>query len=162
MKVNYDLLNQQVLALSQDCDNTIGLLCNVCALLKENLEYHWIGFYIVDKKSLHKNPRLILGPFQGPMACMEIPYGKGVCGASWKEGKILYVPDVELFPGHIACSSLSKSELVIPIINNDSVLAVLDIDSDKNDDFSQDDINGLEQLSNLLGDIFGNYFHTGY
>ena len=102
----------------------IANLANVAAALKEQFEWLWVGFYLV------KNDELVVGPFQGPVACTRIKKGRGVCGTSWAEARTLIVPDVEKFPGHIACSSLSRSEIVVPVIRNNEVVAVLDVDSE--------------------------------
>lgn len=107
-------------------NHSISNLANCVAIIASYFKHHWIGFYIVDQKQ----DKLYLGPFQGPLACTYIPYGKGVCGSAWKEKRIIIVDDVHQFSGHIACSSLSNSEIVIPVIKNNQVLAVLDIDSE--------------------------------
>lgn len=115
-------------------------MANLCAALKEAFGWFWIGFYIV------RGQELILGPFQGPIACTRIQFAKGVCGTAWAEQKSQLVPDVEAFPGHIACSSLSKSELVVPIFKDEQVWGVLDIDSTKIADFDQTDQIEIEKL----------------
>jgi GAF domain-containing protein len=112
--------------------------------LHQTFGFHWVGFYLV------KGNELVLGPFQGPVACTRIPFGKGVCGTAWKEAKTQLVPDVELFPGHIACSALSRSEIVVPLFQNGEVMAVLDIDSSLADDFSEADKEGLEAIAGML------------
>ena len=144
--IDYDLLCREIGALSRGGSNWVGLLANAAAVIKEESRWFWVGFYIVN------GDRLELGPFQGPLACMSIPFGKGVCGAAWKSGKTLIVPDVERFPGHIACSSLSKSEIVVPIIKDGEVKAVLDIDSTELDTFTSRDALGLERICAILAD----------
>ena len=122
----------------------IAILANTCAALREAFGFFWIGFYLV------KNDQLVLGPFQGDVACYRIRKGRGVCGTAWGEARTQVVPDVEQFPGHIACSSLSKSEIVVPIIINDEVIGVLDIDSDKLATFDEIDRIYLEKLVDIL------------
>ncbi len=122
----------------------IANLANITAALKEQFGWLWVGFYIV------KQDELVLGPFQGPVACTRIKKGRGVCGTCWQQAKPLIVPDVEKFPGHIACSSLSKSELVIPVIKNNEVVAVLDIDSEKYDLFDKTDQQYLEKIAGMI------------
>ena len=123
----------------------ISNMANVSAILKEALGFFWIGFYLVG------NDQLLLGPFQGSLACTRIPKGKGVCGKCWEVGQTLIVPDVEKFDGHIACSSLSKSEIVVPLFSSGTFFGVLDIDSDKLNDFEELDKKYLEQIVNILG-----------
>lgn len=120
--------------------DVVANLSNIAAALKQAMGFFWVGFYIV------KNDQLVLGPFQGPIACTRIGFGKGVCGASWKEKKVILVPDVEQFPGHIACSSASKSEIVLPAFKNGEVALVLDVDSDKLNDFDETDSVALQKL----------------
>ena len=139
-KSKYDTLVPQIKALTEDESDLVANLANVCAALKQTFDFFWVGFYIV------KNGQLVLGPFQGPLACTRIDYGKGVCGTTWKEGKTMLVPDVEQFPGHIACSSASKSEIVIPGFIDGKVFLVLDVDSDKLNDFDDEDARGLEAI----------------
>lgn len=122
----YEMLVKQIQSLIEDETDAVAIMANVAAVIHEAMGFFWTGFYRV------KGEELILGPFQGPVACIHIPYGRGVCGSAWKQCQTLVVPDVELFPGHIACSSLSRSEIVVPVISPDNpsgVLAVLDIDS---------------------------------
>lgn len=120
-------------------------LANVCAALKAQFNFFWVGFYVV------KGDELVLGPFQGPVACTRIAKGRGVCGQAWQQKHVLLVPDVDAFPGHIACSSLSKSEVVIPLFGADNeVKAVLDVDSDRLNDFDQIDVTYLSKLCSLL------------
>ena len=122
----------------------IAVLANTCAALREAFGFFWTGFYLV------KDGQLVLGPFQGDVACYRIRKGRGVCGTAWAEAKTQVVPDVELFPGHIACSSLSKSEIVVPVIKEDEVIGVLDIDSDELATFDDTDQLYLEKLSTIL------------
>ena len=122
----------------------VANLGNVAAALKEQFGWFWVGFYLV------KNGELVLGPFQGPVACTRIRKGRGVCGSSWERAATLIVPDVEKFPGHIACSSLSKSEIVVPLIHNGAVVGVLDVDSDQYDSFDETDQQYLEQVVKLI------------
>ena len=119
-------------------------LANVAAALKEAFDFFWVGFYLV------KQDQLVLGPFQGPVACTRIRKGKGVCGTAWQEGVTLLVPDVEVFPGHIACSSLSRSEIVVPLIKDGEVWGVLDIDSDLLNFFDETDRKYLEEMCGYL------------
>lgn len=123
----------------------IANLANVAAALKQTFNFFWTGFYIV------KGDELVLGPFQGPIACTRIRIGRGVCGTAWKEARTLIVPDVEQFPGHIACSSDSKSEIVVPIIKQGKVIGVLDIDSDSPDSFDTVDARYLEEICTYVG-----------
>ena len=122
----------------------IANLANITGALKEQFNWLWVGFYLV------KNDELVLGPFQGPVACTRIKKGKGVCGASWAKAQTLIVPDVEKFPGHIACSSLSRSEIVVPIIRNNKVIGVLDVDSIELDQYDNIDQDYLEQITELI------------
>ncbi|MBC7828443.1 MAG: GAF domain-containing protein [Chitinophagaceae bacterium] len=140
----YQSLFPQIKGLLEGENDLIANLANVCAALKEQFNWLWIGFYIV------RGEELVLGPFQGPVACTRIRKGKGVCGTSWGKKQTLIVPDVERFPGHIACSSLSKSEIVIPVIRNNEVVAVLDIDSDQLNQFDETDQTYLEKIVGLL------------
>lgn len=128
----------------------IANMANISSILKEAFGFLWVGFYLVRKKS--DEEELVLGPFQGSLACTRIGKGKGVCGTSWALKSSLVVPDVDAFPGHIACSSLSRSEIVVPIMCNDEVIGVLDIDSREFNTFDDTDKEFLEQLSKLLGD----------
>jgi L-methionine (R)-S-oxide reductase len=140
----YLALIPQIKGLVDGEEDAIANLANICAALKEQFKWLWVGFYIV------KNNELVLGPFQGPVACTRIRKGKGVCGTSWNEKRALIVPDVEKFPGHIACSSLSKSEIVIPILKNEEVVAVLDIDSKQLNEFDTTDEKYLQQIISLI------------
>lgn len=125
-------------------NDLVANMANVSAALKEQFKWLWVGFYIV------KNDELVLGPFQGPVACTRIKKGRGVCGAAWLKAETLIVPDVEKFPGHIACSSLSKSEIVVPVIESEQVVAVLDVDSEKEDIFDITDKKYLEQIIKMV------------
>ncbi|MDD2551037.1 MAG: GAF domain-containing protein [Dysgonamonadaceae bacterium] len=140
----YSSLYPQICSLIEDETDIIANLANVSAALKEYLNFFWVGFYLV------KNNQLVLGPFQGPVACTRIAYGKGVCGTAWKENKTIIVPDVNQFPGHIACSSLSQSEIVIPIVHNNQVVAVLDVDSEHLNHFDETDKRYLTKIVEQL------------
>lgn len=140
----YETIFPQVKALLEGEPDEIANMANVAAALKEQFNWLWVGFYIV------KNNELVLGPFQGPVACTRIKKGRGVCGTSWASAETLIVPDVEKFPGHIACSSLSRSEIVVPLIKNGEVIAVLDVDSVELNHFSETDKQFLEKIVHLL------------
>jgi GAF domain-containing protein len=140
----YESLFPQIQGLLEGENDLIANLANVCAALKEQFNWFWVGFYLV------KDNELVLGPFQGPVACTRIRKGKGVCGTSWEKRQTLIVPDVEAFPGHIACSSLSKSEIVVPVIRNNAVVAVLDVDSENLDQFDETDQDHLEKIIALI------------
>jgi GAF domain-containing protein len=140
----YESLIPQVKGLLEGETDLIANLANVVAALKEQFGWFWVGFYLV------KNDELVLAPFQGPVACTRIKKGRGVCGSSWAQAKTLIVPDVEKFPGHIACSSLSKSEIVVPVIRNKEVIAVLDVDSSDYDQFDSTDQQYLEKIVSLI------------
>ncbi len=146
----YQSLLPQVKALLEGESDLVANLSNTVAALKEQFGWLWIGFYLVKKSPGHAADELVLGPFQGPVACTRIKKGRGVCGASWAEAKTLIVPDVEKFPGHIACSSLSKSEIVVPVIRGGEVLAVLDADSEHPGQFDTTDQLYLEQIIQLI------------
>jgi GAF domain-containing protein len=136
----YEGLMPQIKALVDGETDVVANMANICAALKETFGFFWVGFYMV------KGDELVLGPFQGPVACTRIRKGKGVCGTAWETGKTQLVPDVDAFPGHIACSSLSKSEIVIPLFKDQKVIGVLDVDSDQLNDFDEID---NKYLSNL-------------
>ncbi len=140
----YQDLYKQIEAIVSDENDMIANMANTAALIHESFGFWWTGFYIV------KDEQLVLGPFQGPVACTRIPYGKGVCGTAWKRKESIVVPDVEEFPGHIACSSLSRSEIVVPIFKEDEVYAVLDIDSKDLGTFDETDRVQLERIVRLL------------
>lgn len=144
----YQELLPQLEALMAGEQNLIANLANTTSALQMAFNHLWIGFYLVE------NDQLVLGPFQGPIACTRIAFGKGVCGASWKEAKTLVVPNVEEFPGHIACSSLSKSEIVVPVIKDNQVVAVLDVDSTELNTFDQVDQEFLEKICELVSSYF--------
>lgn len=140
----YALLYKQIVALVENEDDAIANMANVAAMIHTTFGFWWTGFYrVIDGE-------LILGPFQGPLACSRIAYGRGVCGTAWKEAMTQVVPDVEKFPGHIACSSASKSEIVVPVIKNGEVAAVLDIDSEHLATFDATDKLWLERIAGLL------------
>ena len=140
----YESLLPQIKAVVEGETDLIANLANTCACLKEQFNWLWVGFYIV------KGDELVLGPFQGPLACTRIRNGKGVCGTSWQKKETLIVPDVNAFPGHIACSSLSLSEIVVPVIRKGEVVAVLDVDSDKYNDYDETDKTYLEEVVSYL------------
>ena len=140
-KDKYSLVYKQVEALVEGEDDTIANMSNIAALLHTTFGFWWTGFYIV------KGDELVLGPFQGPVACSRIPFGRGVCGTSWLRKESIVVPDVEKFPGHIACSSQSRSEIVVPIFRSEEVIAVLDIDSRKLNAFDDIDRESLEKIA---------------
>jgi GAF domain-containing protein len=140
----YEALLPQIKGLLEGENDLIANLANITAALKEQFGWLWVGFYLV------KGDELVLGPFQGPVACTRIRKGRGVCGSSWAEQKVLIVPDVEKFPGHIACSSLSKSEIVLPLISNGEVKGVLDVDSSELDEFEETDAVFLGQVVELI------------
>ena len=140
----YVTLLPQIEALISGEKDLIANLSNIAAALKQTFDFFWVGFYLV------KENELVLGPFQGPIACTRIGSGKGVCGASWKEEKVIVVPNVEEFPGHIACSSDSKSEIVLPAFKNGKVFLVLDVDSDQLNDFDETDALHLGRLMKII------------
>jgi L-methionine (R)-S-oxide reductase len=137
----YQSLLPQIYAVIDGESDLIANLANIAACLKEQFNWLWVGFYLV------KNDELVLGPFQGPLACTRIQKGRGVCGSSWQQKEVLVVPDVEAFPGHIACSSASRSEIVVPLIKNDEVWAVLDVDSKEYNQFDDTDRRYLTELA---------------
>jgi GAF domain-containing protein len=140
----YAALLPQIHALTASESSMISNLANTCAALKEVFDFFWVGFYLVE------GDQLVLGPFQGPVACTRIAFGKGVCGTAWKDKEVQLVPDVDLFPGHIACSSLSKSEVVIPMMKEYQVIGVLDVDSSQLNDFDAVDVKFLTELCTWL------------
>jgi GAF domain-containing protein len=140
----YQALIPQIKGLLEGETDLVANLANIAGALKEQFKWFWVGFYLV------KENQLVLGPFQGPVACTRINKGRGVCGTSWAEAKTLIVPDVEKFPGHIACSSLSRSEIVVPLLRNGEVWGVLDVDSELLDQFDETDQQYLEEVVGLL------------
>jgi len=142
--VQYQSLIPQIEALIMGEDDLVANLANISAALKEQFNWFWVGFYML------KNNELVLGPFQGPVACTRIAKGKGVCGAAWEQAETLIVGDVDEFPGHIACSSLSRSEIVVPLFHNGEVVGVLDVDSEHLSYFDEIDKIYLEQLVKLI------------
>ncbi len=143
-KEKYESLLPQIKALVEGENDLIANLSNIMAALKYGMNFFWVGIYFV------KNNELILGPFQGTVACVRIGFGKGVCGTCWEKNQTIIVPNVDDFPGHIACSTESKSEIVVPVIKNGSVYAVLDIDSDQLSDFDETDSIFLNKLVKLI------------
>ena len=144
----YQLLTAQIRALIEGETDSVAVMANVCAAIHEAMGFWWTGFYRV------LNGELVLGPFQGPVACMHIGFGKGVCGTAWKDGRTIIVPDVEQFPGHIACSSLSRSEIVVPVFSKDgAVVAVLDIDSKELSTFDETDQTYLEEICKMFSHL---------
>ena len=141
----YRLLTEQIKALIEGETDGVAVMANVCAAIHETMGFFWTGFYRVVGNEL------VLGPFQGPVACMHIPFGKGVCGSAWQRKETIVVPDVEQFPGHIACSSLSRSEIVVPVFTQaGKVVAVLDIDSKELATFDETDRHYLEAICRLI------------
>jgi len=140
----YRLLFEQIKTLTEGETDTIANMANTAAMIHTSMGFWWTGFYIV------RGNNLVLGPFQGPVACTRIPYGKGVCGSAWKAGESIIVPDVEEFPGHIACSSASKSEIVLPLFRKGEITAVLDIDSAELNTFDETDRIWLEKIISLV------------
>ena len=143
-KERYQTLLPQIKALVEGEPDQVANLSNIAAALKQTMDFFWVGFYLV------KENQLVLGPFQGPIACTRIDLGKGVCGTAWKEKRTIVVPDVEKFPGHIACNSASKSEIVLPAFKNNEVALVLDVDSDTLNDFNSTDQLALEDLMRII------------
>lgn len=140
----YTILYKQIASVIQNESDAIANMANVAAMIHQTFSFWWTGFYRVIGEEL------VLGPFQGPLACSRIAYGRGVCGTAWKDGRTQVVPDVEQFPGHIACSSASKSEIVVPLLNDGKVVAVLDIDSEHLATFDDTDKLWLERIVALL------------
>ena len=152
----YRLLTEQIKALVEGETDGVAVMANVCAAIHETMGFFWTGFYrVMPKKQSGSSDKdateLVLGPFQGPVACMHIPFGKGVCGSAWQRKETIVVPDVEQFPGHIACSSLSRSEIVVPVFSQaGEVVAVLDIDSKELATFDETDRQYLEAICGLI------------
>lgn len=144
----YALLRKQVESLTEGESDLTANLANVAAAIQQTFQFWWTGFYLV------RGEQLVLGPFQGPVACTRIPFGRGVCGTAWQRRETVVVPDVEAFPGHIACSSASRSEIVVPILRDGDVLGVLDIDSRELATFDNEDAAGLETIAARLSSLF--------
>lgn len=140
----YQTLLQQVIALAENESDTIALMANISSMIHHTFGFFWTGFYRVY------GDELVLGPFQGPLACTRIKFGRGVCGTAWKRAETVIVADVDKFPGHIACSSASRSEIVVPVFEDSRVTAVLDIDSDKTDTFDETDKEWLEKICGMI------------
>lgn len=140
----YQTLLQQVIALAENESDTIALMANTSSMIHHTFGFFWTGFYRVS------GDELVLGPFQGPLACTRIKFGRGVCGTAWKRAETVIVADVDKFPGHIACSSASRSEIVVPVFEDSRVTAVLDIDSDKTDTFDETDKEWLEKICGMI------------
>ena len=146
--VQYQSLLAQLQALTATEPDLVANLANVAAALRQSFAFFWVGFYLVQEQEL------VLGPFQGDIACTRIARGRGVCGAAWDTGQTQVVADVDAFPGHIACSTASRSEVVVPVLKDQQVVAVLDVDSDRLDDFRADDVAGLELICRWLSGLF--------
>ncbi|MBK9214163.1 MAG: GAF domain-containing protein [Chloracidobacterium sp.] len=150
----YGEITPQIESLIAGESDVIANLANIAALLKESLGFFWVGFYLV------KGDELVLGPFQGPLACTRIKRGEGVCGHAWQTAETVIVPDVDKFPGHIACSSASRSEIVVPIFNAERTVAgVLDVDSDRENDFDQTDADGLGSVVRSIERVIEGHTH---
>ena len=147
-KEKYELIFKQIKTICDGEDNLIANLANITSLLHYEFGFWWTGFYFV------KDDQLVLGPYQGPVACTRIPFGRGVCGTAWEKKETQVVADVHQFPGHIACSSESKSEIVIPVLKNNIVVAVLDIDSKDYATFDNEDKIALEEISKYISTLF--------
>ena len=143
-KEKYETLLPQLKALTAGEPDMIANISNIIGALKQGVNFFWIGIYFV------KNEELVLGPFQGPVACTRISFGKGVCGKAWQEAETIIVADVNQFPGHIACNADSQSEIVVPVFKNDKVVAVLDVDSNSINDFDKVDAHYLKQVCELI------------
>ena len=143
----YDLLLRQIQSLAEGETDDIALMANMAAAIHDTFHFWWTGFYRVIGNEL------VLGPFQGPLACTRIAYGRGVCGTAWQEERTLVVPDVHLFKGHIACSSASNSEIVVPVIRNGKIIAVLDIDSEHYNTFDETDRVWLERIVTIISNL---------
>ena len=151
----YQELIPQIRGLIDGEPDLVANLSNIAAALKEQFNWLWVGFYLVKpvtgENLTGRNEELVLGPFQGPVACTRISKGRGVCGTCWEKATTLIVPDVEKFPGHIACSSLSKYEIVVPVLRNGEVVAVLDADSEYPGHFDETDRQYLEEITRMIG-----------
>lgn len=146
----YQSLIPQIKGLLEGEPDLVANLANVCAALKEQFGWLWVGFYLVKPSNSVQGYELVLGPFQGPVACTRIKKGRGVCGTSWQKAETLIIDDVEKFPGHIACSSLSRSEIVVPLFKNKEVIGVLDVDSAELSRFDETDKKFLEDICSLI------------
>lgn len=151
----WSLLLPQLEALVESEPNCTANLANVSAALYAAFGWHWVGFYVVDVK----RDELVLGPFQGPIACTRLHHGRGVCAAAWDSGATVQVPDVEAFPGHIACSSATRSEVVVPIFSTQQVVAVLDVDSVDLNGFDETDVRGLETIARFISESWAVWEH---
>lgn len=140
----YRTVLSRIRAVMEGEEDMVANMANISAIIKEMFGFHWVGFYLV------KGNELVLGPFQGPVACTRIKFGKGVCGSSWERKETIIVDDVDKFPGHIACSPLSKSEIVVPVVADGEVIAVLDIDSENYGEFDGEDRGFLEEISRII------------
>ena len=140
----YSVLYEQIKSLTDGEDDPVANMANISSMIHQTFGFWWTGFYRVS------GSELVLGPFQGPLACSRIPFGRGVCGTAWKEADTVIVPDVDVFPGHIACSSASRSEIVVPVFDDEKVIAVLDIDSAELNTFDSVDKEWLEKICSLL------------
>ncbi|PRD33413.1 UNVERIFIED_CONTAM: gafA [Trichonephila clavipes] len=145
-QTQYENLLPQIKGLISGESNFVANMANICAALKEQFHFFWVGFYLVEKEEL------VLGPFQGPVACTRIAYNRGVCGTAWAKEETIIVPNVDEFPGHIACSSLSKSEIVVPLFKEGKCIGILDVDSDKLDEFDEIDEKYLRDILVTLGE----------
>lgn len=146
----YQVLYDQIKAMTEDEDDVIANMANIASMIHATFRFWWTGFYRVCPTPDLGKEMLVLGPFQGPLACSRIAYGKGVCGTAWAKAETVIVPDVELFPGHIACSSASRSEIVVPVFHDGRVTAVLDIDSADLETFDETDAFWLEKIAELI------------
>lgn len=147
----YETLIPQIKALVEGEKDAVANLSNIAAALKQTMDFFWVGFYLVKSDQPRQDQeQLVLGPFQGPIACTRIDFGKGVCGTSWKEKRVIIVPNVGEFPGHIACSSDAKSEIVLPALKNGKVALVLDVDSDSLNDFDRVDEKYLKEVIRIV------------
>ncbi len=145
-EATYQEILPQIESLLEGEPNLIANLANVSAVLRATFGFFWVGFYLVD------GPELVLGPFQGPVACTRIGHGKGVCGKAWATAQTIVVPDVHAFPGHIACNAFSRSEIVVPVMKEGRVMMVLDVDSDRKDDFGEVDERYLGEVVRLISE----------
>lgn len=146
----YGTLYSQIKSLTEGESDIIANMANISAMIHATFGFWWTGFYRVGRDSADGKDLLVLGPFQGPLACSRIPYGRGVCGTAWAKGETVIVPDVDSFPGHIACSSASRSEIVVPVVHDNEIIGVLDIDSAELDTFDETDKLWLEKITSLL------------